>query len=138
MPSAHSPNLQPDHAAPFTSIFSVCTEELVLRCAQPNTCSRRSTLVRHLILWSRNMSSHHPHSFYQLKLTAIPIVIAIRCQNKSTGIRRKNISTLIKDLPAGFSKCKAYLIIEFLWVFRKSSSALNDSLFSAKTIYSLC
>lgn len=60
------------------------------------------------------------------------------CQNKSTGIRRESISTLIKDLPAGFSKRKVYLIIAFQWVFSKSSSSAYDSFSSSQTICSLC
>lgn len=79
-----------------------------------------------------------PICLYQLNLTATPLVIAMLCQNKSTGIRRESISTLIKDLPAGFSKCKVYLIIAFQWVFRKSSSSMYDSFSSAQTICSLC
>lgn len=45
-----------------SGISSVCVQELVLRWAQPSTCSRRSTLVRHPTLRSRNVSSRHLHA----------------------------------------------------------------------------
>lgn len=136
VPSAHSPNCEPDDDLSRVSFQFVLKSLFSIEFHPTRAAERAHCQTPNAALTYPEQPS--PICLYQLNLTATPLVIAMLCQNKSTGIRRESISTLIKDLPAGFSKCKVYLIIAFQWVFRKSSSSMYDSFSSAQTICSLC
>lgn len=100
--SAYTPSLQPDHAVPF----AITSSDVKKKSASIVLNSTSAAEAAHL--------SDAQYCAHVIKVTAIPTVITMLCQNKSTAIRQKSLSALIKDLPMGFSKCKAYLIIAFL------------------------
>lgn len=118
--------------APFQFLLKSCFSVMLhSTSAAENACCWTPSAYR-------TCAQTPPIHLYQLQLTAVHLVIAMLYQNKSTGIRRESTTTLFKDLPAGFSKCKVYLIIASLWVFGNSGSAMKDSLFLAQMICSLC